>query len=311
MSKELIVVKSNKLIESYHNMPLDEMRILLLTIAKLDPLNPSNQFDFSVQDFISTFNADKKSAYRQVQKAIDSLGSRWVVIADNEKYKEKIPFFSKQIYYKESAVFTVKLHDDLMPFLCDLTREFTRYELKHIVKFKSFHSIRMYELLAQYKNLKTRIIDVEQLKKWFLLENAYDRFTNFETFVLKTSVADINKFSDLNVAYRKIKRGKKIESLEFFIDVKQQNKQIKSSAIELLPRPQVRAKSHEEGEWARKNINIIISYYRNANDVEHKLSLFALFKLIDTAHLKKLISLYKIIGDSFNIEDINKILSKR
>jgi len=228
MSKELVVVKSNKLIESYHNMSLNEMRILLLTIAKLDVVNPTNIFEFNVQDFIDAFNADNKSAYKQVQNAIDTLGSRWVIIADTQKYKEKVPFFSKQIYYKNSGKFMVKLHEDLMPFLCDLTREFTRYELKHIIKFKSFHSIRLYELLAQYKKLKSRIINIDQLKKWFLLEDAYDRFTNFETFVIKPAISDINEYSDLNVIYNKIKNGRKVESIKFNIEVKESKKQIKN-----------------------------------------------------------------------------------
>jgi len=229
MSKELVVVKSNKLIESYHNMSLNEMRILLLTIAKLDVVNPTNIFEFNVQDFIDAFNADNKSAYKQVQNAIDTLGSRWVIIADTQKYKEKVPFFSKQIYYKNSGKFMVKLHEDLMPFLCDLTREFTRYELKHIIKFKSFHSIRLYELLAQYKKLKSRIINIDQLKKWFLLEDAYDRFTNFETFVIKPAISDINEYSDLNVIYNKIKNGRKVESIKFNIEVKESKKQKKQN----------------------------------------------------------------------------------
>jgi len=180
MSKELIVVKSNKLIESYHNMPLDEMRILLLTIAKLDPLNPTNEFNFSVQDFIDTFNVDSKSAYAQVQNAIDKLGSRWAVIADNEQIRQKVTFLNEQIYFKKDGKFKVVLHNKLMPFLTDLTREFTRYELRNIINFKSFHSVRMYELLAQYKTLKSRTINIDQLKKWFLIEDSYAVFSDFE-----------------------------------------------------------------------------------------------------------------------------------
>jgi len=229
MSKELIVVKSNKLIESYHNMPLDEMRILLLTIAKLDPLNPTNEFNFSVQDFIDTFNVDSKSAYAQVQNAIDKLGSRWAVIADNEQIRQKVTFLNEQIYFKKDGKFKVVLHNKLMPFLTDLTREFTRYELRNIINFKSFHSVRMYELLAQYKTLKSRTINIDQLKKWFLIEDSYAVFSDFERRVIKTSVNDINRYSDLNVGYDKIKNGRKVESIKFNIEVKESKKQKKQN----------------------------------------------------------------------------------
>ncbi len=52
--------------------------------------------------------------------------------------------------------------------------------------------------------------------------NEYKRFTHFETRVLKKAIEEINRYTHLNVAYDKIKKGRSIDSIVFHITKKWQ-----------------------------------------------------------------------------------------
>ncbi|OBX11901.1 replication initiation protein, partial [Gallibacterium genomosp. 3] len=91
-SKNLIVVKSNEFVEASYKITLDEMRVLLLTIGSINSKSEDHRrdFEFTVAEFAERFDTDEKSAYKQVQKAIDMLGSRWALVESTAKYDRKV-----------------------------------------------------------------------------------------------------------------------------------------------------------------------------------------------------------------------------
>lgn len=52
-------------------------------------------------------------------------------------------------------------------------------------------------------------------------ENEYHRINNFEAWVLKKPLAEINEHTHFNVSYEKIKKGRSIDSIQFHISKKQ------------------------------------------------------------------------------------------
>ena len=86
------------------------------------------------------------------------------------------------------------------------------------------YSIRVYELLKQYGKIGKRNFDLVELKRILALEeNQYARIYDFERFVLKPSIEEINKYTDLNVSYEKIKKGRKVVGIKYTIDSKEDN----------------------------------------------------------------------------------------
>ena len=99
-------------------------------------------------------------------------------------------------------------------------------------------SITIYKLICmhynqfetyQFKNKRTKkqlyelqnpIIKINELRKITDTENEYTRFTNFERFVLKTAIDEINKFTHLDIKYDKIKTGRSITDIQFHIEKK-------------------------------------------------------------------------------------------
>lgn len=57
--------------------------------------------------------------------------------------------------------------NEVMPYLTQLKGQFTKYQLKNIAYFNSVHSIRIYELITQYRSVGNREISVEELKNGY------------------------------------------------------------------------------------------------------------------------------------------------
>ena len=305
--KELKIAKSNELITACYNITLDEVRILNLVIEQINSrkkaVEQSNTFEFTVDDFINAYpTVDKKSAYKQVQKAIDSLGAKWCVTDRNEKFVEKVIFFTKQTYFFNEGRFIIKIHEDLMPYISNLVNKFTTYNLEHIAKLSTFYAVRIYELLIQFKKTGLRKITVEELKEILLVSDKYPRFNSFNQRILTPSIDDINEKTNLNVKVEQIKKGRKIVALEFKFKVKKESLALENKdqkrpkfppithyKYAKLDKQNPKMSSSDYATYSRDCLKILDDFY---NDVEsitiEDLRYYYIFLSVNASHRSKL-----------------------
>lgn len=311
MSKNVIVVKSNEFVEASYKITLDEMRVLLLTIGKIDPTikNHKRDFEFTVAEFADRFGISDKVAYQQVQKAVDTLGSRWAMIENTDQVQRKVTFLTEQAYFKGEGRFQIILHEKLMPFVSDIAGHFTKYNLNYVSKFNGFHAIRIYEIVAQYKSIGIREVQVSELKEWLQVADKYPRWDNFKSRVIEPALKEINEKSDLNVDIEQIKKGRSIFALRFKISEKNKDYKVTKYGRPKLPqRPAVKAGTHEAGVYIRQCEKIIREYWKEQypNEVWQNI-----LPKLPTDELELLYKFYKELGDSFSYEPITKILNGR
>ena len=295
MSKELIVVKSNNFVEASYKLSLDEMRVLLLTLGVLDPDKPKREFEFTVADFASRFGVDEKIAYQQVSKAIDKLGGRWAIIEKTKKVERKVTFLTEQAYFKGEGRFQIILHEKLMPYISKLKGRFTRYNLDYVVNFSGFHSIRLYELMAQYRIGGEREISLTDLKDWLQISDKYPRYNNLKQWVIDPSIDEINEKSDLKVIYEPVKRGRKIVGLKFTIKPKKEAKTIKLpnkssfGKYTKLDRQNPAMSSAEYASYAHACLKVLDDFYDDIDDVTNEhLRNYWVFLAVNASHKSKL-----------------------
>lgn len=311
MSKNVVVVKSNEFVEASYKITLDEMRVLLMTIGKIDPQvkNHKRDFEFTVSEFAERFGLSEKVAYQQVQKAIDTLGGRWAVIESDKNVNRKVTFLTEQAYFKGEGRFQIILHEKLMPFVSEIAGHFTKYNLNYVSQFNGFHAIRIYEIIAQYKNTGSREVKLSELKEWLQVADKYPRWNNFKSRVIDPSIKEINEKSDLMVDVELIKRGRSISALKFIIETKSKDyTATKHSRPKLPQRPQVKAGSHEEGVYYRQCENIIRDYWKSIYQGEKWQDIW---EKLPTSELELLYKYYKAFGDDYNFKPIKKIIDGR
>jgi hypothetical protein len=97
-----------------------------------------------------------------------------------------------------------------------LKKNFTSFDLENIPRLSSGYSIRLYELLCQYKPLGKRTFhDLDQLQ--LMLGSAYDKYSHFKARVLEPTRKDITKNTNITFEYKELKSGKKVTGLTFHI----------------------------------------------------------------------------------------------
>lgn len=231
-AKNLVVVKHNHVIEAGYQLSIYESRILLTCIAKIDsmkPLTSDDRFELSVNDIADLVTLDDKNAYQALKLAVDKLAERWVYIDNPTKNVKllKTRWVSGVRYVNQEGVIQLTFATDILPYLSQLSREFTKYRLENVLKFKSIYSIRIYELLCKWGGSE-KVLTVEWIRKYFQLEDKYQNIGDLKKRVLTTALDEINQHSDMWVKYEQVKRGRSVVGFKFLYGLKDEPKKKKA-----------------------------------------------------------------------------------
>ena len=215
-----LIVKSNDLIQARYELNLNEQKIILYAVSKLDrDIENFNILNLDIRDFFKLLGTTKER-YTEIREVVRDLRKKEVIINTDEG--EIITGWLSSIYYKKNkGIIELEFSKNLVPYLLQLKEKFTRYELKNILYLNNKHSIRIYELLKQYENIGNRTFTVDEIKEILMLKGQYERFSNFESRVLKPTMEEINDYTDLKVSYEKVKKGRAIYSIRYKIELKE------------------------------------------------------------------------------------------
>lgn len=223
MSNQL-VTKSNHLVEAGYKLSLNEQRLILFAISKLDsrtPLPKNNDFVITASEFSESFNMPLNQAYEVLEEAASRLYDRDIKSFDKDlKMRERFRWVDCVQYWDGDAKVTLSFSKKIIPYLTKLHRQFTSYELKQISGLKTAYSIRFYELLVQFIKTGERYITLEKLRDLLEIKNEYARFFNLKMRVIEPSIKNINESTDLAVDWDVVKKGKVITGLMFIFQEK-------------------------------------------------------------------------------------------
>lgn len=220
-----LIVKSNKLIEARYELTLNEQKLILYAVSKLDTKKKRfNILELETREFIELLGTSQ-FRYTEVRELITNLMSKQVRI-ENDKRDLVANWVSSLEYIKDEGMIELEFSEKLIPYLLQLKERFTRYQLKNILYLKNKHSIRIYELLKQYQKIGKREFTIDELKKILMLEGKYEQFRDFNKSVLKQTMEEINEFTDLNIDIKLIKKGRKVVSIKYIIKSKDQEREV-------------------------------------------------------------------------------------
>lgn len=143
------------------------------------------------------------------------LNQKPLHIQVNEHKYTKAFFISSYTIDLVERTIEFEISQKLKPYLIQLKGEFTSYLLSNIPRLKSGYSIRMYELLSQYRRIGNRTFEVEDLKK--KLGCTYPLYGHFKNKALKKAEEDLITHTDLRFEMEEHKTGRKVTSLTFYI----------------------------------------------------------------------------------------------
>lgn len=222
-NQNLVVCKSNKIIEAGYKLSLNEQRLILTSVAKVDsqkPLLATERYEVTAKEFAHQFGISEDKAYQTLQEISAQLFERYVII-DNPDPNDKSLKYTKTRwisvinYHPDLGKISLMFSPLLIPYLSELKGNFTFYHLNQIGNMSSVYSIRLYELLMQWKSIGKREIEIDWLKQRFQLDNSYERMDNLKRRVIDPAVKDINTYSNFTVSWTQRKTGRKVTHLIF------------------------------------------------------------------------------------------------
>ena len=234
-----LIVKDNALIEASYTLDAVEQRILLLAVlASRQQRQPKdNKVKIHAYEYMNTFGVERHASYEalrngakglfeakfQYQKVDDETGavgvaeSRWVESA---------------IYFDKLATVELAFTSDVLPLIGELEKRFTQYEIEQIAGLQSRYSIRLYEMLMQWRSSgKTPEIALKTLRNRLgLLDDEYNRMCDFKSRVIDAALKQINEHTDIKATYEQHKQGRSITGFTFTFKEKPKPKTAKELA---------------------------------------------------------------------------------
>ena len=231
-NQDYYAVMANKVIRGKQSMSLQSarlIRLLVTQIAKSD--TDTRTYSCKITELARFLNVSQNNMYRDIRDICENLMKSCVYIGtDDPKQKWKLLHWVSTAEYDGNGTVTLRLSKEVNSFVVELDRWFTLYQLKNILYFKSFYSIRMYEIILSSFNESQRKKEgykftVDELREWLGCEKKYKLFGDFKKRAIEPSIDEINEKSDIYISFVKYhKTGKSITAIEFFVIENPNNK---------------------------------------------------------------------------------------
>lgn len=188
-------------------------------------------------------NKDKK----EVRTALIALRKRsfeWNngLPFEHEDYEDLEVGFIDWSKIKKKGVVQIQISKELMPFLVELSSQFTPYSLNVAMSLKSKWSQRMYELCQKWQGTDGFRISVEELRESFVLEGKYSRYALLNERVLQVAKRELKELydagqCDVYFEFSEERNGRTVETLRFKL-FRKNSMNVKSTndmLLELIP----------------------------------------------------------------------------
>ena len=250
-----LVAKDNRLIQnSRFSLGAIENKAILYLISKIQPDDkPGKIYTFNCKEFQALLKWNTDDSYSYMKIMLQNLGDiSWWIDGEVEGKKKDIllRWFDITRMDPGNGDIEISFQSDMFPFLLDLQkhleeegRYYTTYKLQNVTLMKHRYSPRIYELLKSYQynnkkwtfengtgseyDLQRRIADTEMDKKTrkavSLIPESWSNWAVFKRDVLEPAVKEINKYTDIKVAYDgkkediHHKKTRAIRTIEFYM----------------------------------------------------------------------------------------------
>ena len=233
VSKGNLVVKTNQLNSALQNLSLPEIRIVQLAIVDARETNTGLSTDKPLRidalRYAEIFETTRQNAYMRMKDAEETLFNRRFSYVDERGKVVKSRWIQQVRHLDDEGaielVFTAAVVNGISRI--DGAEDFfTSYLLEQTAHMDSIYSVRLYELLVQWKTAKnTPMFELEKFRDQLGIGiNEYKAMNDFKKRVMQVALDEINEKSDIKVSYEQVKNGRNIAGFKFKVLSKEKPK---------------------------------------------------------------------------------------
>ena len=230
LDKDFYVVTANDLIRGKQKMSLREAQLLFIAISQVVYEDKDfKTYTTTVPELAKFMSIDENSLYRDLESICTSLCKQVVKIqvgGDNAKGRKKWKVFSwvQSAEYDEGKL-TIRLSDDIKPYLLDLEAYYSQTLLGTLMTFRSYYTTRLYQYLLAETNARWGAVEewtftLEQIRDLFQVgEKQYAQPRDLLKKTIKPALAELGASDFAYVwdyeEHKAAKRGRPLESVAF------------------------------------------------------------------------------------------------
>ena len=230
LDKDFYVVTANDLIKGKQKMTLREAQLLFIAISQVVYEDKDfKTYTTTVPELAKFMGIDENSLYRDLKGICKSLCQQVVEVqvgGENAKGRKKWKIFSwLQSASYDDGKLTIRLSDDIKPYLLDLEAYYSQSLLGTLMTFRSYYATRLYQYLkADYDenmgNKEEWTFTCEELRDLFQVkEKQYPRNYDLVRKTIKPALEEMGASDFVHVwdyeEHRTAQRGRPLESVSF------------------------------------------------------------------------------------------------
>ncbi|MEY8213670.1 MAG: replication initiation protein [Colwellia sp.] len=203
----VIAYKDRWLIEASYDMTLNEQKLMLACVGKLNPREPvPKEINISVGEFSYLFPEVANNASRELKNACDKLWDRDITIKDPSCKTKKFRWVQAYAEYEDGSV-TLAFSDGVKEYLSQFTGHFAAITLENIKGLQNSYSIRLYEMCQQFIKAGNRMVTLEDFRFIMGVSDKYKDFKDLRKRVIDPAIAEVNDKTNLELTVAKLKKG--------------------------------------------------------------------------------------------------------
>jgi len=233
-------VMANDIIKGKQEMTLQQARVIRLLVTQVVKEDKDlKTYTCRIQELANFLKIDSSNLYRDIQKFCDDLlGLRVHVGTGNAKEPWEMFQWLQFASYDGNGNITLELSNKIKPYVLELDKWFTQYQLGNILAMQSFYAIRLYELIKCQDGI-TRTeksyheFTIEYLREYFCCVKKYKQNRDFRNNVIEVAVREINGKSDIRLYVEYIKTGRAITSVRLYIHCNPHQQMVDQTKLEV------------------------------------------------------------------------------
>ena len=239
-----IVSEHNDLIRSTANMTSLSLKLFEIAVSAMDSREkqPSHEVRINKEQIYNALGIKGTSKNQQLSKALNTLRKSSNFEITTEQNGEIHDIGITPVYYADnnysSDYAVIRFAPEILPFITDLKKNFTQYQLNDILHLKNKYAVSMYRWFTMnyrqyeyYANSGKRREDqiekyanpeitLEELRKLTGTEKKYSAFYDVRRYIIDPICNEITKHTKYNITYDRIKSGRKVVAIKFHISKK-------------------------------------------------------------------------------------------
>jgi plasmid replication initiation protein len=224
-------IQSNILTLSRSNFTVPQRRVLYAVIETLSPylrqdlnlkhgkeVSYQTAFDFLAKIIYKASDLCRPDDYGELRTAMKQLRDKTLFI-ETEESELTTGLILRADFKKRSEYIELLIDEQLYRIIIDLSKGYTLYQTKVALSFTSIYAMKLYELVAKWRNAPKFYIGIDELRRLTDTVGKYAMVKHLKERVLDTAKEQLDNsdITDLRFKYTEKKQGKRIVGFNFVV----------------------------------------------------------------------------------------------